>query len=332
MSRLSSGSTPSFVITISARTLFDLEESHRVFEDHGLDAFIEHEIKHEKEPLKPGPAMYLVKKLLSLNETLPEDVPLIDVVLLSRNSAESATRIFNSLEYHGVKIVRAIFTNGAPTSTYIEALDTRLFLSSNPEQVNKALEMGIGGALIHPVKGDRKNTQSQIRIAFDGDAVIFSDEAELMHKTGGLEGFEEHEVQNAHIPMRAGPLRPFLEILHTLQKSFPANDCPIRTALVTARGIPVHRRALNTLRSWGIRLDEVAFLGGKNKGPFLKSFEADLFFDDSKKNIDMALESDVPSGHVTYGVRNEVGADDSKFTGGTVSESITTSAKKAHKM
>lgn len=316
MSRLTSGTTPSFVITVSARALFDLEESHKIYEEEGLDAFIAHQHLHENTPLKPGPALPLIKKILALNDRLPESVPVIDVVLLTRNSAESATRIFNSLDHHDVKIIRALFTNGAPTSTYIEAFNTQLFLSSNPDEVTKVLAAGVGAATIQPVRGGQRAEQAQIRIAFDGDAVIFSDESEVAHRDGGLEGFQKHEQQNANTPMTEGPLRPFLQILHLLQSVFPADDCPIRTALVTARGVPAHRRALNTLRSWGVRLDEVMFLGGRNKGPFLKSFGADLFFDDSKKNIEMAVDHEVPSAHVSYGVRNQAGASEESFSGG----------------
>lgn len=321
MSKLSSGDAPCFVITVSARALFSAEESHQIFEKEGLDAFINHEIAHENEPLEPGPAFPLVKKLLELNERLPEGVPMIDVVLLSRNSAESAGRIFNSLEHHNLGITRAVFTNGAPSSTYIEALETRLFLSSNPEQVKKVLELGIGAAVIQPSsKSESAITQSQIRVAFDGDAVIFSDEAEKVHGELSLEGFHDHERRYANVPMSAGPLRPFLEVLHTIQQAFPAEDCPIRTALVTARGLQAHRRAINTLHSWNIRLDEMMFLGGRNKGPFLKSFKADLFFDDSKRNIDAAVEHSVPSGHVASGVRNMEGAQESSFSGGQVAK------------
>lgn len=316
MSRLTSGTAPNFVITVSGRALFNLEESHAIYEKEGLGAFIEHQKANENVPLEPGPALPLIKKLLALNERLPEGMPLIDVVLLSRNSAESATRIFNSLEHHKVNLVRAIFTNGAPTSTYIEALETKLFLSSNPDQVRKVLEAGVGAATVQAVRGARRAEQAQIRVAFDGDAVIFDDASEMVHGEGGLEAFQHHEIKNAHVPMNQGPLRPFLETLHLLQSVFPPEDCPIRTALVTARGIPAHRRAINTLKIWGIRMDEMMFLGGRNKGPFLKSFGADLFFDDSITNIKHAVDYEVPSGHVPYGIRNAEGASDSHFSGG----------------
>ena len=311
-----SDSQKSFVITVSSRALFDMEESHQIFEKEGLEAYIEHERAHEEDVLSPGPALSLIKKILKLNDLLPEDARKFDVILLSRNSADSAGRIFNSLEAAKLPIERAIFTNGSPTSQYIKALGVDLFLSSNPEQVQLALNEGVGAATILSLKRHLTTHQDQIRIAFDGDAVIFDDLSEQVHLEKGLSGFTDSEVKNAHIPMNSGPLRPFLEVLHHIQTLFPVQDCPIRTALVTARGLPAHRRALNTLRAWGIRLDEVMFLAGNNKGPILKSFGPDLFFDDSKRNIESALSHDVPSGHVVFGVRNRQD-DEHGFTGTT---------------
>lgn len=314
-------SPPPFIITVSARALFDLEESHKVFTEKGTEEFERYQQEHEDVPLEAGPAMQLVKKLLSINSALPEGAPRFEVILLSRNSPETGLRVLNTIDKMGLDIQRAVFTSGASTSAYIQALGTQLFLSSNPVEVAKAIGVGIGAANINistksSVVREDDRFAHQIRIAFDGDAVLFSDQAERAHCEGGLPEFHKHERARASEPLPAGPFRPFLEQIHAIQSLFPADDCPVRTALVTARAAPMHRRPILTLREWGVRVDEAFFLAGRNKGPLLKSFGADLFFDDSQANIDLAVAHDVPSGHVPYGARNQVGADETRFTGG----------------
>lgn len=329
MTAIHSGDTPTFVITVSSRALFDLEESHEIFETQGEEAFAAYMRERENEPLSPGPAMPLVCKLLALNEKLPDGVVPFEVILLSRNSSETCLRVFNAIEKLKLPITRAVFTDGAPTSNYIEALGTKLFLSSNPKEVAKVIKAGVAAATLAPMKNRRAVTQragqehDQIRIAFDGDAVLFGDEAERAHSVGGLEGFHRHERERAHEPLTSGPFRPILEAIHTIQQAFPrGKDCPVRTALVTARGAPAHKRTITTLREWGIRVDESMFLGGRPKGPFLKAFGADLFFDDSRHNIEHANSHDIPSGHVPFGVRNQEGADETKFTGGAAAVAV----------
>lgn len=316
--RLSSGDIKPFVITVSARALFDLEKDHQVFVNEGMEAFERYQIEHEEDTLAPGPAFPLVKKLLALNDLLPEDAQPIEVILLSRNSPETGLRVFNTIEKMGLPIVRAIFTSGESTSAYIHALDTQLFLSSNPVEVSKAIQVGIGAANITPRPGVKFDSESnpQIRIAFDGDAVLFGDQAELAYSEGGLGHFQQHEIDRAEEPLPDGPFRAFLEKIHELQQLFPGKDCPVRTALVTARAAPAHKRPIKTLRKWGVRVDAAMFMGGRNKGPVLRAFGADMFLDDSRSNINLAVEHDIPSGHVPFGVRNQEGADESKFTGG----------------
>ena len=312
-----------FTITVSARALFDLEESHRVFEEQGLEAFELYQREREETVLKPGPVFPLVKKLLAFNENRPQGVRPFEVVLLSRNSADTAVRVLNTIEQMKLPLIRAVFTGGEPSSTYIDAIGPDLFLSSNPEEVAKVVnECGIAGAtILAPKDGSASFTshESQIRIAFDGDAVVFSDEAERVYGDGGLEHFQNHEYTNAHMPLQSGPFRPMLEAIHAIQQAFPKNRSPIRTALITARSMPAHMRALNTLKSWGVTMDEVMLLGGKNKGPYLKAFKADLFVDDSRQNIDHALDIGAVSGHVPYGVRNQNNQNPSiKFSGDEV--------------
>ena len=293
------------VVAITARALFDLERGHALFELHGLEAYAEHQRSHEDDILEPGIAFPLVRKLLAMNSGAPADDPRVEVVLLSRNSSDTGLRIFNSIEHFGLGIARAVFTSGAPTTPYIQPFGAQLFLSANPESVRNALRQGVAAATILPAKAAAQ-VHDQLRIAFDGDAVIFGDESERLSQEGGLAAFHAHETSRAHEPLSGGPFRGFLAALHSLQSAFDPGDSPIRTALVTARSAPAHKRVILTLREWGVRLDEALFLGGRDKGPFLEAFGADIFFDDSQHNIDNASRH-VATGHVPHGVSNPSG-------------------------
>ncbi|KLI99744.1 5'-nucleotidase [Luteimonas sp. FCS-9] len=294
---------PTLTVAISSRALFDLEDSHALFESDGIDAYAEHQRAHEDDVLEPGIAFPLVRKLLALNVDAPADAPRVEVILLSRNSADTGLRIFNSIQHHGLGIIRATFTSGEPTWPYIKPFGTQLFLSANPDSVRRALENGIAAATIIPARAPA-HRNDQLRIAFDGDAVIFGDEGERLSQEGGLDAFHKHERERAREEMTGGPFRGFLAALHDLQAAYPAGkDAPIRTALVTARSAPAHERVIRTLRAWGVRLDEALFLGGRPKGPFLDAFGADIFFDDSQHNIDSARPH-VAAGHVPHGWSN----------------------------
>lgn len=302
-------------VAVTSRALFDLEEGHALFEREGVEAYAAYQREHEDDVLKPGVAFPVVRKLLSLNAGAPAETPRVEVILLSRNSADTGLRIFNSIQHYGLDIVRATFTAGEPTWPYVKPFGTDLFLSANAESVRRALVHGIAAATIlpkapgetlaaaqEPVDSDR--CPAQLRIAFDGDAVIFGDESERISREQGVEAFGRHEQERAHEPLSGGPFRNFLSALHALQAAFPAGEnAPIRTALVTARSAPAHERVIRTLREWGVRLDEALFLGGRHKGPFLEAFGADIFFDDSQHNIDSARQH-VAAGHVPHGVAN----------------------------
>jgi 5'-nucleotidase len=289
-------------VAITARALFDLEAGHALFEKEGLAAYAQHQRATEDEVLERGIAFTLVKKLLALNEGAPEEEPRVEVVLLSRNSSDTGLRIFNSIEHYGLKISRAVFTSGAPTTPYLQPFNVQLFLSANPVSVREALKDGAAAATVLPAKAPAQ-VHDQLRIAFDGDAVIFGDESERVSQADGIAAFHAHEADRAHEPLSGGPFRGFLAALHDLQGAFPAEDSPIRTALVTARSAPAHKRVILTLREWGVRLDEALFLGGRDKGPFLEAFGADIFFDDSTHNIENARRH-VAAGHVPHGVSN----------------------------
>ncbi len=290
-------------VAISSRALFDLDQSHVLFEREGLEAYQRFQIEHEDQLLSPGIAFPLVSKLLRLNDRLGHQ--LVEVILLSRNSSDTGLRIFNAIEHYGLSIVRAVFTNGAPPHSYIPAFGADLFLSAHSDDVRSTLEAGFAAATILPSEAPPR-VHEELRIAFDGDSVLFSDEAERVNQEQGLEAFHSSERDRAGEPLPPGPFRSFLQALHRIQAAFPINEAPIRTALVTARSAPAHKRVILTLRNWGVRIDEAMFLGGLDKGPFLAAFGADLFVDDSAGNCDLAARH-VATGHVPSGVSNPRG-------------------------
>lgn len=293
------------VVAISSRALFNLDESHAVFENEGVEAYCRYQVEREDIPLEPGVAYGLVKKLLALNERDLAN-PCVEVILLSRNGADTGLRIFNSIQHHGLSIERAAFSRGESTHRYIQAFGAQLFLSAEPGDVRKALEAGFAAATILPSAAAplADANPSQLRIAFDGDAVLFSDESERIYKRDGLNAFQDNEAAAAREPLPGGPFKNFLAMLHRIQLDYPADASPIRTALITARGAPAHERVIRTLRAWNIRIDEALFLGGKDKGEFLKVFGADIFFDDQQKHCESARQH-VATGHVPHGVANE---------------------------
>ena len=290
------------IVAITSRALFDMSESHALFEAAGLEAFHAYQRQRENDPIAPGIAFPLVQKLLRLNAPKPAP-PRVEVILLSRNSADTGLRIFNSIEHYGLDIARAAFTSGAPVWPYVRSFGAQLFLSANPESVKSSLDAGIAAATILPSKAPTA-ASDQLRIAFDGDAVIFGDESERVSQEQGVEAFHRHEVERVDQPLSGGPFRGFLAALHRLQEAFPEEDSPIRTALVTARSAPAHKRVILTLRHWGVRLDEALFLGGRRKRQLLETFGADIFFDDSAHNVESARRH-VATGHVPHGVSNE---------------------------
>ena len=288
------------VIAISSRALFNLDESHQVYEKDGLEAYSHYQIAHEEDVLEPGQAFAMVKKLLAINTKLGRKW--VEVILLSRNSADTGLRVFNSISHYGLDITRAAFTSGESPYRYIAPFNCQLFLSADGSDVRRALENGVAAAtLMSKIKTE--DGDDQLRFAFDGDSVIFSDEAERVYKSQGLEAFTESERAYAKTPLNGGPFRHFLASLQLIQRQFTLDECPIRTALVTARSAPAHERVILTLRAWGIRIDESLFLGGLNKSQFLKAYGADVFFDDQPGHCESAGQL-VATGHVPHGIAN----------------------------
>lgn len=288
------------VIAISSRALFDLAESHQVYIEQGLGAYQQYQIDREAEALAPGDAFGLVKKLLHLNTLL--DQSRVEVILLSRNSADTGLRVFNSIQHYGLDITRAAFCGGDSPYRYIGAFNSHLFLSTDGADVRQALESGVAAATILQSKTPAAESEI-LKIAFDGDAVLFSDEAERIYKSQGLDAFTASEKHAANEPLSGGPFKPFLAALQQIQMEFPTGKAPIRTCLVTARSAPAHERVVRTLRAWNIRIDESLFLGGLDKGNFLKAFDADVFFDDQQGHCESA-RNHVATGHVPHGIAN----------------------------
>jgi 5'-nucleotidase len=290
------------VLAISSRALFDLDASHQIYMAEGVAAYRQYQIDHEDEVLEQGDAFQLVQKLLNLNSSLSQ--ARVEVVLVSRNSADTGLRVFNSIQHYGLDISRAAFVGGRSPFPYLAAFGSHLFLSTHPEDVRSALDAGFAAATILS-GGVRRAASAELRIAFDGDAVLFSDESERVYQSGGLEAFQASEREAARRPLSGGPFKPFLEALNLLQREFPEETCPIRTALVTARSAPAHERVIRTLREWDIRLDESLFLGGLEKSAFLEAFAADVFFDDQPGHCEKARDV-VATGHVPHGISNEL--------------------------
>jgi 5'-nucleotidase len=289
------------VVAISSRALFDLGESHAIYQQQGLEVYQAYQVTHEDEPLQPGDAYPLVKKLLGLNDKLAE--PRVEVILLSRNSSDTGLRVFNSIEHYKLPITRAAFAGGASPHRYVSAFGAHLFLSTDQEDVRGVLEAGFAAATILP--NAKAGSRDELRIAFDGDAVLFSDDSERIFQEKGLQAFTDNERRAAKEPLSGGPFMGFLGALHKLQSEFSEAACPIRTALVTARAAPAHERVVRTLRAWNIRIDESLFLGGLDKGDFLAAFGADVFFDDQAGHCESASRH-VAAGHVPHGVSNPV--------------------------
>ncbi|MBT0569145.1 5'-nucleotidase [Curvibacter sp. CHRR-16] len=288
------------VVAISSRALFDFEEENRVFEQTDDRAYMELQRQRLDVPAKPGVAFSLVKKLLAFNDANSQRV---EVVILSRNDPVSGMRVFRSAAHYGLNLQRGCFVRGQSPWRYLQPLRANLFLSTHMSDVRAALAAGVPAAQVYPHSALASDAHPhEVRIAFDGDAVLFSDEAERVYQEGGIKAFQQHEMEKVRQPLPDGPFKPLLMALHQLQQA--GNErMRIHTALVTARSAPSHERAIRTLMDWNIEVDEALFLGGLDKGEFLRELEPDFFFDDQTGHIESAARH-VPSGHVASGVRN----------------------------
>jgi 5'-nucleotidase len=285
------------VVAVSSRALFDFEEENKVYVTEGERIYKQFQLSRIDQIAKPGVAFQLVRKLLDFNTA---DHQLVEVVIVSHNDPISGLRIFKSAEAHNIKITRGVFVGGGGAYHYLKPLRVSLYLSANKDDVREALREGYPAARVYtsPLNSpEEREHHSQLRVAFDGDGVLFGCESQRIFDEKGLDFFHDLESQNIDSPLSEGPLKPFLVALHNLQQHAPDK---IRTALITARCAPAHERAIRTLMAWGIEIHEAFFLGGLNKKEFLQEFRPDIYFDDLDVNCHTASEV-VPSAHVDYG-------------------------------
>lgn len=286
------------VIAISSRALFDLEEENQIFEKDGLDAYYKYQLENEDKSLKKGTGYRLVENILKINSFFSSDERQVEVIILSKNNAATSLRITNAINDLKLDIIRSAWTSGTNISNYLKAFKVDLFLSADDNDVLNAIENGVAAAkILHSNENIHNISNEQVRIAFDGDAVLFSEESELVYKNHGLEAFIEHEKENRNNPLEMGPFAKLLLTIAKIQAKFPTDKSPIRTALVTARSAPTHERVIKTFNLWGVRVDEAFFLGGTDKYEILEAFGADIFFDDQDVHLNLSSNV-VPSAKV----------------------------------
>lgn len=288
------------VIGVSSRALFDLEKGNEIFDKKGIEEYRKFQQENEDELLDPGTAFYLVKSLLELNNQANKRI--VEVIVMSRNSPETGVRMLNSIKKHDLDITRVALSGGEPLSPYIDAFDIDLFLSKDEKDVQIVIDSKVcAAATIYapPEKFDSKD--SRVKIAFDADAVLFSDESELRYKQEGMEAFHKYESEHENDPLKEGPFAKLLIKLSKIQEHFPTRIelSPLRISIVTARNAPSHMRVIRTLRNWGVYVDEAYFLGGLSKDKVLKAFGAHIFFDDQETHLESSSKV-VPSGKVPY--------------------------------
>jgi len=269
------------VIGVSSRALFDLEDENKIFEEKGVDKYYKYQLENENKPLSKGTGYRLIENLLKINNYFKDEEKQVEVIILSKNNVGTSLRITNAINEHKLDIIRSAWTSGTDISTYLKAYKVDLFLSADDKDVINAIQNGIAAAKILPSNDEVHNSLGdQVRIAFDSDAVLFSEESELVYKKNGLDAFIKHEIDNKNKPLKKGPFAKLLLTIASLQQKFKDKESPIRTALVTARSAPTHERVIKTLNIWGVKIDEAFFLGGSEKYEILEAFGADIFFDD----------------------------------------------------
>ncbi|XP_037606876.1 cytosolic 5'-nucleotidase 1A-like [Sebastes umbrosus] len=304
---------PQYAVTVavSSRTLFNMVAERKIYEEEGLEKYVAYQVEHENEPLMPGASFPFVKALMTVNarlrELYPDSEELFDIVLMTNNHAQVGVRLINSINHYDLTIERFCMTGGKSPIGYLKAYMTNLYLSKNAEKVTEAIEEGIAAATVFCAEKETDLSDTELRVAFDGDAVLFSDESEIIVKQHGLDTFFEHEKEFENKPLAQGPLKCFLEALGKLQRKFYAKNqrinCPIRTFLVTARSAASSgARVLKTLRTWGLEIDEALFLAGAPKGPLLQKIKPHIYFDDQMFHIEGAKEMGTVSAHVPYGI------------------------------
>lgn len=299
------------VIGVASSAVFDLRESHNVFLTQGEAEYRRFQRQHLEIPFSPGIAFPFVKRILSLNDLSQPNDPLVEVILLSRNDPDTGLRAMRSIAYYELGMSRAIFMQGKSPYNYIPALNISLFLSANQSDVEAAIQSGYPAGLVLESNFVDDDSDTSLRIAFDFDGVVASDEAEAIFQSRGIAGFHDHEVENMAQPLHPGPLKEFLVRVSKIQMreeeqklTQPKYENRLRVSIVTARNAPSHERALKTLESWGVNANDAFFLGGIDKSSVLSVLRPHIFFDDQRVHLDSA-RSVVPSVHIPFGVVND---------------------------
>jgi len=290
------------VVGVSSRALFNLEKENEIFENENIEGFRKYQLEHENELLEKGTAFPLIQALLKLNDYVDPKKPIVEVVVMSRNSPETGVRVLKAIEHYKLPLTRWAFSGGEPLAPFLDAFDIDLFLSKDEKEVQKVIDnSNCATALIYDPPADYVPETERVKFAFDADAVVFSEESELIYKTQDLEAFHKHEKENEDVPLNGGPFAELLKKLSKIQEKLPMTIelTPLRIAIVTARNAPSHMRVIKTLRHWGVYVDEAYFMGGLSKDKVLKAFGAHIFFDDQEIHLDGSSKV-VPCGKVLY--------------------------------
>ncbi len=288
------------VVGVSSRALFDLEQENEVFNNEGIEGFRKYQLEHESEILKQGTAFPLIQSLLRLNTIANKQI--VEVVIMSRNSPETGARVLKAIKHYNLPLTRWAFSGGEPLYPFLDAFDVDLFLSKDEKEVQKVIDTSnCATALIYNPPADYEPETERVKFAFDADAVVFSEESEIIYKTQNLAAFHKHEEENEDVPLNDGPFAELLRKLSIIQEHLPMTIelSPLRIAIVTARNAPSHLRVIKTLRKWGVYVDEAYFMGGLSKDKVLKAFGAHIFFDDQEMHLDGSSKM-VPCGRVLY--------------------------------
>lgn len=298
-------------VAVASSALFDLGDGQRVFDAQGREAYRRFQHEHERQPPPPGPALPFVRRLLRLNRA--GEPPLVEVVLISRNDPDTGVRVRNAIEHHRLPVVRTVFTGGRAPWPYLAAFEAALFLTARAEDVSAAIAAGHPAGLVLPGAGADDGDDAELRVGFDFDGVLASDESERVYRERGLDGYREQERALVDTPLAPGPLAPLLTRLARVQaaeaarqEADPGDQPRLRTAIVTARSAPADRRVTTTLRAWGLRVDESFFVGDLPKDRILRLFRPHLFFDDKRANAELAAAC-TAGVHVPFGVLNQPG-------------------------
>lgn len=304
------------VVGISANALFNLRKEDKIFVDQGLEAYRQFQIKNKEKILEKGAAFPFIKRLLNINKVYSDESP-IEVVLLSKNSPETGVRIFNSIKHYDLDITRAAFMSGKSAYKYIPAFNISLYLSTNANDVKLAIadDYAAGQVLKTSICNNDEDCDNdediELRVAFDFDGVIADDESEKVYQAEGLASYDIYETTHREKELNSGPLADFFRRLSIFQKfetdkehEDPQYKKILKTAIVTARSAPAHERAINTLNSWGVTVDEMFLLGGIEKRQFLEIFKPHIYFDDQKMHLDKNMKN-IPMVHIPFGITNK---------------------------